>query len=379
MTQRTCHAILSISRLAKRLPPLSAILAATFGAELLAEEVPARVVTVVAEKVDSMEREFTLTGTVTPRRDARLSARTDGLVAAVAVDAGSLVKPGDVLATLDTRLAEIALDLIRAEIAQAEVELAEAVRREEEVREISKTGAFPKSEAETRKSTVNLREAALARLRVREAAELERIERHRLVAPFGGIIVEKLAEAGEWVETGTPVLRLVETDAPRFDLRVPQEFLARVSSASGIRVVLDSFPAQALDAQIDAVVPVKDEASRTFLTRLGLSDPGHLAAPGMSGRAVIGYRSDHGDSVRIPRDAIVRYPDGTVKVWIVTATGEGAKVDSRVVRTTTALGESAEVLEGLSGGETIVLKGNEGLREGQAVAVAGEGGKLAPP
>lgn len=379
MTQRIRPAILFLPRLAKRLPQLSAILAAAFGAELLAGEIPARVVTVVAEKVDSVEREFTLTGTVTPRRDARLSSRTDGLVAAVAVDAGSLVKPGEVLATLDTRLAEIALDLIRAELAQADVELAEAVRREEEVREISKTGAFPKSEAETRKSTVNLREAALARLRVREAAELERIERHRLVAPFGGVIAEKLAEAGEWVETGTPVLRLVETEKPRFDLRVPQEFLARVSSASGIRVVLDSFPHQALDAKIETMVPVKDEASRTFLTRIELSDTDRLAAPGMSGRAVIAYRSDHGGSVSIPRDAIVRYPDGTVKVWIVTATDEGAKVDSRVVRTTNTLGESAEVLEGLSGGETIVLKGNEGLREGQAVAaVAGEGGKLAP-
>src|SRR5690606_19074008 len=178
---------------------------------------------VVAEKTGAVEREFSLTGTVTARREARLSSRTGGLVAEIAVDAGSLVKPGEVLATLDTRLAEIALDLIRAEIAQAEVELAEAVRREEEVREISRSGAFPKSEAETRKTEARLRETALARLRVREEEELERIERHRLVAPFGGVVAEKIAEAGEWVQTGTPVLRLVETDKPRFDLRVPQE------------------------------------------------------------------------------------------------------------------------------------------------------------
>ena len=337
-----------------------------------AVEAPVRVVAVVAEKTGAVEREFTLTGTVTPRREARLSSRTGGLVASVAVDAGSLVKPGETLATLDAKLAEISLDLIRAEITQAEVELAEAIRREEEVREISRTGAFPKSEAETRKTDVRLREASLARLRVREREELERIERHRLVAPFGGVVAEKIAEEGEWVQTGTPVLRLVETDHPRFDLRVPQEFLARVSSAENVHVFLDAFPDQAIPAKIDVMVPVKDEVSRTFLTRLELDDPDRLAAPGMSGRAKIAYRMDRGGAVSIPRDAAVRYPDGTVKVWVVTSTDEGAKVASRTIRTGGSLGETIEVLEGLSGGETIVLKGNEGLREGQAVAVVPE-------
>lgn len=355
------------------------ILALLLHGGLLAKDPPVTVVTVIAEKTGAVEREFILTGTVTPRREAELSSRTEGLVAEVSVDAGSPVKQGDVLATLDTRLAEIALELIRAEIAHAEIELAEAVRREEEVREVSRTGAFPKSEAETRKSAVLLRQAALARLRVREAAELERLERHRLVAPFGGVVAEKLAEAGEWVETGTPVLRLVEMEKPRFDLRVPQEFLARISSATSVRIALDAFPEKPLEGSIDVMVPVKNEASRTFLTRLELSDPERLAAPGMSGKATVVYRSDRGAPVTIPRDAIVRYPDGTVKVWIVTPGEGGATVASRVIRTAGILGEFIEVTDGLSGGETIVLKGNEGLREGQSVAVATDGAKQANP
>lgn len=336
-------------------------------APLRADDPPAKVTTVVAEKTDGIVREFSLTGSVTARRDARLSSRIEGLVAEVAVDAGSLVKPGDHLLTLDTKLAEIALDSIRADIAQAEVALAEAIRREEEVQELSRNGGFAKSEAETRKSERRIAEAALQKLRVAETQQQERIERHRVIAPFAGVIGEKLAEAGEWVQTGTPVLHLVETESPRFDIRVPQEFLTRLSATEEVSVTLDSFPGVTIPATVAAMVPVKESASRTFLTRLELKDPEHLAAPGMSGSATIRYRSEHRGAVQIPRDAVMRYPDGTAKVWVVAPSGSAETVSARTILTDGSLGEITEVIEGLEGGERVVLRGNEALREGQAV------------
>lgn len=354
-----------------RLPALFAALAAAgapfHGVSVRAEEAPSPVIAVLAEAANGVVREFRLTGTVSARREARLSSRTDGLVAAVLVDEGSLVKPGEVLATLDTKLATIQLEMIRAEIAQAEVELAEAKRREEEVREISQTGGFAKSEADTRKTAVRIREAALRRLQVRAEEQSELIERHRLIAPFGGVISEKIAEEGEWVETGTPVVQLVETENVRFDLQVPQEFLARVAAIERIQVYLDAFPNKPLGATVQVMVPVKDTVSRTFLTRLSLEDPEKLSAPGMSGTAVASYRTDQAASVRIPRDAVVRFPDGTAKVWIVVGEDGNEKVVSRKVRTGGTLGEFTEVTEGLKGGERVVLKGNEGLREDQSV------------
>lgn len=343
---------------------------------VFAEEGPSPVVAVLAEKTDGISREFSLTGTVTARREARLSSRTEGLVAEMKVDEGSLVKPGDVLATLDPKLAEISLEMIRAEIAEAEAEVTEARRREEEVREISRTGGFAKSEAETRKTQVRIREAVLRRLQVREQEQAELIERHRLVAPFGGVISRKIAEAGEWVETGTPVVELVETEKPRFDLQVPQEYLARLSAAEKVLVTLDSFPNKTLEAAIEVMVPVKDAISRTFLTRLELKDPDRLAAPGMSGKATITFRLGSEETVRVPRDVVVRFPDGTAKVWIVSEGDSGAKVASRLIRTGGTLGAFTEVVEGLEGGELVVLKGNEGLREEQAVQVNRE---TAPP
>jgi RND family efflux transporter MFP subunit len=177
-----------------------------------AAEEPATVLTVIAEKSEGILRTLSLTGTVTARREARLSSRATGLVMEMRVDEGDMVKMGDVLMTLDTDLAGITLEGIRAEIARSRVQLDEAKRQEEEVRELVKGGSFPKSEAETRKSTVLVNEANLQQLLVREREQIEMIARHQLVAPFSGVISRKLSEEGEWVPTGTPVLELVEIE-----------------------------------------------------------------------------------------------------------------------------------------------------------------------
>lgn len=323
----------------------------------------------VAQRSGDVIRTFSATGTVTSRRRARLSSRTTGLVDTISVDAGSRVKKGDVLASLDPKLAEIELDLIRAEIEGAMVELQDANRRVEEVSDLIERGGFARSEARTLEAAVRLREAELKRLQVQETRQIEQIERHRLVAPFSGVIAEKMTEEGEWVDTGTPVLELVEMDQVWFDIQVPQEFLAPIQDAEKVTVTLDAYPKRSLEASISAVVPVKDEVSRSFLTRFDLKDPERLAAPGMSGMAAVAWRSGGGTSVKVPRDALVRFPDGSAKVWIVEKDEESLRVRSKVVRTAGTLGESVEVVEGLNGDETVVVRGNEGLREGQSVRV----------
>jgi len=322
---------------------------------------------VTAVRTADMAPELDLTGTVVSKRRAGLSTRTEGLVEEVLVDAGSTVAEGDPLMRLDTRLAEIDLDLIRAEIETARVQLADARRQREEVRELTDRGAFPRTEAASLETLVETREAELAALQVRERRQLERIERHELVAPFSGSIARKGAEEGEWVDTGATVFELVETDSLWFDLQVAQEFLPTVESAVSATLRLDAYPQQPLEAEVDVIVPVKDPVSRTFLTRLVFDDPEGLASPGMSGAATL--RVDPGDSasVTVPRDAVTRYPDGSAKVWIVREEDGAAVARSATVRTGGALGETVEVTEGLEGGERVVVRGNEGLDEGQAV------------
>lgn len=341
---------------------------------LAAEKVtPAMVVVAVrAEKSEMVTRQIRLTGTLTSLRESRLSSRTDGLVENLLVDAGSVVKKGDPLMVLDAELAQIGLAQVRAEVTQAELKLAEAERLAKEVEGLAQRGGFSKSEAANRQAMAGVSAAHLQWLTLREKEALETVDRHRLLAPFDGVISEKFTEVGEWVATGDPVVRLVQTDDLRFDLQAPQEWVGLLQKNAEVVVHLDAYPAVGLTAKIVTLVPVKDAVSRTFLVRMTLeNDEKVILSPGMSGAAEIISREER-EVVEIPRDAVVRFPDGTAKVWQIEEGGgeeKKARVKSLEIKTLGLLGEKVEVLEGLSGDELLVLQGNEGLREGQLVEV----------
>ncbi len=329
--------------------------------------VPVEVMTVL--RSDEVVEEILLTGTVSSQRRARLSPRTVGLVESVEVDAGDEVEKGDTLLRMDSRLAEIELDLVRAQIETAEIQRNDAIRRFDEVKELIDDGAFAKTEASTLQASAAISGAELKVLKVREQQAQERIERHQLVAPFSGIIAQKATESGEWVDTGTMVLELVETDALWFDLQIAQEFVGVVRGAETAEVTLDTYPGHTFEAEVDVVVPVKDPVSRTFLTRLTFKDEEKVASPGMSGTATLFYRPHNESATVVPRDAVVRTADGAVTVWMVTESGTSTTVRSVKIRTAGNLGKVVEVIEGLQGGEKVVVRGNEGLTEGQVVAV----------
>jgi RND family efflux transporter MFP subunit len=332
-----------------------------------AADAPVLVTLVIAQKSDGIVRTLQLTGTVTARHQAQLSPRTAGLVNQLNVDAGGRVAKGDVLLELDPKLSQLSLAVLQAELAQGKLELANADRLVQDILELTKIGAFPKSEAETRQAGSKVAASRVLQMEARVAEQRELIDRHKVLAPFPGVISQRFAEVGEWVATGTPVLELVGTDDVWFDLQVPQEELARIAGAKTATVTLDAWTGKPLTARIDVQVPIKNPVSRTFLVRLKIDDDQQLAAPGMSGTAEIAYQLVDGASVRIPRDAVVRYPDGTARVWVVEEKDGIPCAMPRTVTTAGALGEWTEVIQGLTGGEQVVLRGNEGLKEGQAV------------
>ncbi|BDS08849.1 hemolysin secretion protein D [Oceaniferula spumae] len=354
----------AIFKLTRLLLPTAVLIAG-----LHAQDAPRPVVVAKAEKASSSSTTTTLTGTVTSPRRANLSSRLEGLVTKVHVDAGSAVTLGQPLLQLDTKLAELDLQLLETQIAQAKIEQAEAERLVNEANRLAKSGAFPKSEAASRLTTLNVSGANLKQLNARKEQLQERIDRHQLLAPFAGVIVRKFSEQGEWVATGTPVLELIELENLRFDLQIPQEFLTRIQNAKRFTINLDAHPGKPLEAELAATLPVKDQTSRAFLTRLTLTDPDKLASPGMSGTATIESSTPADSSVKVPRDALVRFPDGTAKVWLVLTEGDTTKAISRTIQTAGSLGQTVTITEGLKGGETIIVKGNEGLSENQPVRV----------
>ncbi len=306
-------------------------------------------------------------GTVTAARQAALSPRTAGLVARVYVDAGDHVEQGTPLLELDATLATLAVERTAAALAEAEATLAEARRLHREARELAARRTVATTQVEATAAQVSVNEALVARLAVERREQLEQQARHTLIAPFAGVVTGKHTEAGEWVETGATVLDLVAPDEVRLDVRVPQERYHALDLEAPVSVRLDALPDRALSGHLLARVPVTDATARTFLARIGVDAPPGLLAPGMSGTA---YFSVPGTApvLTLPRDAVIRHPDGSARVWLLVA-DDPPSVRERRVEIGGAAGPLIEIRAGLEAGQRVILRGNETLRDGQNVRV----------
>ncbi len=322
-------------------------------------------VAVVNPGVATVADELRLSGSLRAEHQASLSPRVDGLVAEVLVDAGSQVKQGDVLLRLDDDIARLAQDEARAARVEAEVAMTEAQRVLDEARRLRQQNHISESETAARRSDLALARAAYEVALARERTAMEQVQRHLLPAPMTGVITVRNTEAGEWVSRGDPVLELVAIEPVRLDVMAPQERFPEISSATPVEVLPDAMPGARLKGRIAARVPVGDASARAFLVRVVIDNPQVTLLPGTSATAV--FRLNHSDLKRlvVPRDALLRQPDGGYSLFVVS---EG-RAERRPVQVGREGPEGIVIQEGLEAGEPVVIRGNEILRSGQSVRV----------
>jgi len=320
----------------------------------------------------SVVRQINVTGTVTSPRTAVLSTAVAGIVAELTIDEGDRVKTGDVLLSLDAELAQLALERSLAEVRQREIAVADARRRFVEAEEVGAQRGIARTQIESLRAEVSSNEAALAASQAAAREQRAIVERNTLKAPFAGVISERFTELGEWVNPGDGLFELVATDNLRFDFRVGQDNFAALSPETPVEVTLDAFPDRSIPGYVDAIVPVKNPSARTFLVRVraNTEDTGNrlMITPGMSARGTL--KIDTGRSgVAVSRDAILRFPDGRVTVWVVDPGGDLPVVREQLVLTGYEFDGLVEITGGLADGDVVVVRGNEMLQEGQAVSI----------
>lgn len=177
-------------------------------------------------------------------QNIRVPAGAEGRITEMLAVEGANVKPGDVLALIDDTQAQLTLRLRQAEEREAElnalndINYRNAVKSEqlakaeaEAYKELRRQGATPRWEMEKkileadtaglRIELAELQESVakvqyIAKRTERELAEHE-LARRKIVAPFAGFIENRVAQLGEWVQPGSPVLQLVQLDKLRVE------------------------------------------------------------------------------------------------------------------------------------------------------------------
>jgi len=343
---------------------LVAVLTTVPGAR--AQDLPT--VTLATSDRDEIVEELPLNGELSARRRAHLSTDVTGRVETIEAEEGDRVATGEVLLSLDKELARLDLEQARAARDEAVSDFEDAERRLREARALAERQSIAQTDVRAREFAVERQRATLARRDTEVDRSALLLERHDVRAPFNGVITERTADPGEWIEPGTTVYELVAVDRLRLDLMAPQRYFGRIDPNTRVRIRIDALGDETLTARIDEVVPDSAPESRSFPVRVRLDNSDLRLTPGMSARATLELGTGR-EGVLVPRDALIRYSDGRTVVFTAAGEGEQRTVTERRIETGSSFAGRIEVTAGLEAGTPVVLRGNEALRDGQSVRV----------
>ena len=366
--------LLSKDRVSLRLALLACALLAWTSLAASQEGLPV----VVTEAVEQpILRQLQVQGTVTSARSAQLSAATSGQVELVMVDAGSRVMAGDVLLTLDAELVQLQVEGARARVEQAQQALSDANRRLLEVRKLAPQQSIAESLVLDIQAEVAEDEASLREVQAQAALDEAILARHTVRAPFAGVVAAKLTESGEWVTPGQAIFTLISTTQLRLDFQVAEDFLSLVGPETKVEYSVGPGSDARYVGRFVTAVPVADRGDRTFLLRVAPQATHTGLIPGRSVTAILKIPTGRAGVV-VPRDALLRYPDGRAVIWVIEPQGDALAAREVLVQTGLQFDGLVEVRDGLGSGDRVVVQGNETLRPGQKVTVRASAGSVKP-
>jgi RND family efflux transporter MFP subunit len=374
---------------------VAAVVAAGLLAWFLNREKPVEVTVATARAMPATSAGTSVldaTGYVTARRQATVSAKITGKVRDVRIEEGQRVEAGDILATLDDSEARVDVDLRRAQLAAARAQLTEAeassanaereYRRQQEIAELKLTSVSALDAARTEAEASRARTSSQASaVRVAQesvlAAEVQ-LDNTIVRAPFAGVVTVKAAQPGEMISPisagggsiRTGIGTIVDMESLEIQVDVSESYINRVKPGQKVEAVLNAYPDWRIPASVIAIVPTADRSKATVKVRIALGEKDARIVPEMGVRVAVLESKPEGDGQpAAPRGALVpagalREDAGKDVLYLV----RDGRAGRRAVTLGGSLGESRQVLAGVSVGDTVIVDPPESLRDGDLVA-----------
>jgi len=309
----------------------------------------------------SIEAQWSFLGDVSALQHARLAAGASGEVRRVLVRVGDRVKQGDLLVEIDPSLASAR---VRAASASKQAGSAQLERAKRDAERLTVAGPDIAAAAEIEQATSERKRAAAERGRLKAAEAEARAElgRHRVKAPFGGVVANRRVDPGDWVDPGVEVIELIDDRGVEVLASVPPD-VSRFLSV-GDKAVL-ARRGKTTPATLQGIVPALDAESRTVRLRLVPDEPTPWLLPGAAVDVLLTVERSEENALVVPRDALVY---GIAKLQVVKSVdGKAEPVPVEIL----ARGRDEVLIraEELAAGDSVVTRGNERVFPGQPLIV----------
>jgi RND family efflux transporter MFP subunit len=323
------------------------------------QQAPASPVMVETAQRDTFSATLWVSGTVISQNDARIAAETDGRITWVA-DVGSRIEKGEAIARIDAADLRLELDDSEAQLGSLKAQLKyrdSSLQRFEKLAASNNAAATQLDEAQ---SQLDMTRQQIKRAEVAIAQIKRRIKQTEVLAPFPGIVVERVVQTGEFVNRGAQVARLVDTEHREISAQAPLSVAGWLRE--GMQVSIEHQDNESL-SPVSYVIPVGDQRSRMFEIRIAANNPAWII--GSPVRVAL-PNSKPRELVAIPRDGLV-LRGSSIYVMRVNSDNTVEKVS---VETGIGLGGFVEVIGKVEQGDRIITRGGERIESGQLVSIA---------
>jgi len=350
--------------------------AAIFAQERSAAHAPraaAPVASITVEAVSPQSLAFArvvaATGTVSPRDELIIGSDASGVrLLEVLVEAGSAVHKGQLLARADDSQLQAQLAQQEALVKSAQVDLAQAESNLERSEQLKDSGVYSVEQIQTRRTSAA---AAAAKLELAQAQRRElqvRIGYTRVVAPASGVISRKSATVGAVVQPGSELFRMIKDGELEWRAELPAHSLARVQPGAKARIALDD--GRAIEARVRLVAPTIDAVTRNGLVHVQLPAGAPFKSGGHArGEILVGS----GEALALPETSVL-VRDGYPFVYVI---GPDAVVRLTRIETGARQAGRVEVTAGLDARSRVVGTGAGFVKDGELVRVAPANSRVA--
>jgi RND family efflux transporter MFP subunit len=305
-----------------------------------------------------------ISGALEPERNATIRAEVGGSLVQTYVDQGSRVASGQELARIDATAINDQYLSARSAVTAAQSAADVAKRELERNEKLLAAGAIAERDLDNARRASIAATSQLEDAKARQVNAWKQLENTKIKAPFGGVVSERSASAGDVVSPGTALFTVVDPTSMRFEASVPADQLSLVKAGSPVSFTVNGYPGRTFAGKISRVNPTADRATGQVRIVVSVPNPAGGLVGGLfaDGRIASAAKT----ALTVPYTAVdVR----GVRPWVLRVKGGKAEKQEVQLGLRDEATERLEITEGVQVGDTLLLGTAQGISPGTPVRV----------
>jgi len=324
---------------------------------------PTAITAIDVEKAD-WETTLSAIGTLEASQGVSITANLPGRVSRLYFDGGELVSAGDILLEQETSTED-------AQLSAAEADLVLAQSNLDRVSRLWRSRTVSRSEFDAARSQASAAQAQVDNI-------TSSLLKKRITAPFDGRLGLRMADIGQDLAQGVPIVSLQAFDPMRVNFSLPQEALAQVKANLEVKVISNAVPDQVFEGKITAIDTEINAVTRTVSAQATLEStpdsntnlPALLPGMFVSVEVVL---PDVKPVLMVPLTAVSFATYGDSVFVIETNEDDQPIARQQFVQLGERRGDFVDVTKGLNEGEVVANDGVFKLRTGAPVKIIEDG------